>query len=67
MTTAIKQQIAIVTITSTKARQWIEEYACVRWIDQNSFALPYTFLSELLEAMTDDDLTEGTDFEVIEK
>jgi hypothetical protein len=65
MTTATKTNIAIVTITSETAKQWIEDNASVRWIDRDSFALPHTFLEELLEAMTDDDLTEGVDFDIV--
>jgi len=69
MTTATKTQIAIVTVNSQAARECIEEYACVDWIgdDNNSFTVDRLFLAEIIEILTDDDLAEGRDFDIIYK
>jgi len=67
MTTITKQGIAIVTLTSQKARDWMEEYATAYFIDANSFVIDRIFLAELIEAMTEDDLIEDTDYEITYK
>jgi hypothetical protein len=60
-------KIAIVTVTSQAAHDWIEEYACVDWIQENSFTMDAIYLAELAESMADDGLQETVDYEVMYK
>jgi hypothetical protein len=67
MQTITKTELAIVTVTSQAAHDWIEEYASVDWIDGNSFTMDAIFLAELVESMADDGLQETVDYEVMYK
>ena len=69
MSTAVRHNIIIITPLTQECKEWVNENATVysnQYIG-SSFIYDKEFADELIEAMIDDDLIEGRDFQVISK
>ena len=69
MSTLVRDRIIIIMPLTQECKDWVNDNITVssnQWLG-SSFMYSRDFADELIEAMIDDDLIEGQDFQVISK